>query len=63
MRVVVDNDLCERNAICTGIAPEVFELEGGEALRLLNARPGEELRARLEESVRSCPAQAISIES
>ena len=26
MRVVVDFDLCESNAICMGIAPEVFEV-------------------------------------
>ena len=25
MRVVVDYDLCESNAVCMGVAPEVFE--------------------------------------
>ena len=26
MRVVVDFDLCESNALCMGLAPEVFEV-------------------------------------
>ncbi|MBU3751438.1 MAG: ferredoxin, partial [Mycobacterium sp.] len=30
MRVVVDRDRCEGNAICVGIAPELFELDEDE---------------------------------
>ncbi|MCH9722458.1 MAG: ferredoxin, partial [Actinomycetia bacterium] len=30
MRVVVDPDRCEGNAICVGIAPEMFELDDQE---------------------------------
>ena len=26
MRIVVDFDLCESNALCMGLAPEVFEV-------------------------------------
>ena len=62
MRVVVDYNLCESNAICMGIAPEVFELGDDDVLRVLDEHPPEELRARVEQAVRSCPKQAITLE-
>jgi ferredoxin len=61
MHVNVDYDLCDSNAICMGIVPEVFEVRDDGFLYILNEDPGEDLRARLQESVRSCPTQAISI--
>ena len=61
MRVEVDYDRCESNAICMGILPEVFEVRDDGFLYILDEEPPEELRARLEEAVRSCPTQAISI--
>jgi len=61
MRVVVDFDLCESNAICMGIAPEIFEVRDDDFLYILNETPPEELRAKLEEAVQRCPKQAISI--
>ncbi len=62
MRVVVDYDLCDSNAICMGILPEVFEVRDDDFLYVLNDHPGEEYRAKLMECVRSCPTQAISVE-
>ena len=61
MRVEVDYDRCESNAICMGILPEVFEVRDDGFLYVLDEEPPEELRSRLEEAVRSCPTQAISI--
>ena len=61
MRVVVDFDLCESNAICMEVAPEVFEVREDDFLYILNETPGEELRAAVEQAVRSCPRQAISL--
>ena len=61
MRVVVDYDLCESNAICMGIAPEIFEVRDDDFLYVLNENPGEEDRAKVEECVQRCPKQAISI--
>ena len=55
MRVVVDYDLCESNAICMGIAPEVFEVRDDDFLYVLNETPGEELRAKVEESRAALP--------
>jgi ferredoxin len=62
MRVVVDFDQCESNALCMGILPEVFEVRDDDFLYVLNENPPEEMRAKLMEAVRSCPKNAISIE-
>jgi ferredoxin len=62
MRVVVDFDLCESNAVCMGIAPEVFEVRDDDFLYVLQEEPPESLRPKVEEAVRRCPKQAISIE-
>ena len=61
MRVVVDFDLCESNAVCMGIAPDIFEVHDDDFLYVLNENPPESDRARVEEAVRRCPKQAISI--
>jgi ferredoxin len=61
MKVVVDYDLCEANAVCMGIVPEVFRVEEDDTLTVLMERPPERLRAKVQEAVRLCPKQAISI--
>ena len=62
MRVVVDFDLCESNAVCMGLVPEVFEVRDDDKLYLLQENPPEELRAGVEQAVASCPMGAISLE-
>jgi ferredoxin len=62
MKVVVDFDLCESNAICMGIAPEVFEVRDDDYLYILDESPSEALRPKLEEAVKACPRAAIRLE-
>ncbi|MGH7787772.1 MAG: ferredoxin [Candidatus Binatia bacterium] len=62
MKVVVDWDLCEANAVCMKVAPEVFLLHDDDTLEIKQEEPPESLRAKVEEAVRRCPRQAISIE-
>ena len=62
MRVVVDYDRCESNAICMSLAPEVFEVRDDDNLYLLQEEPDESLRPKVEAAVRGCPKQALSIE-
>jgi ferredoxin len=62
MRVVVNFDLCESNAVCMATAPEVFEVRDDDFLYVLDEEPGEELRPKVEAAVAACPKQAISIE-
>lgn len=62
MRVVVDYDLCESNALCMAAAPEVFEVRDDDFLYVLDENPPEELRSKVELAVQRCPKQAIKIE-
>lgn len=62
MRVVLNRQLCESNALCMGVAPEVFELDDDDILHVLDEHPPEELRSKVEEAVRLCPKQALAIE-
>jgi ferredoxin len=62
MRVVVDYDLCESNALCMAAAPEVFEVRDDDFLYVLQDEPAEDLREKVEEAARRCPKQAITIE-
>ena len=61
MRVVVDDTLCESNAVCMRLAPEVFEVRDDDRLYLWTERPPETLRARVADAVRRCPKQALSL--
>ena len=48
MRVVVDYDLCESNALCMAAAPEVFEVRDDDFLYVLQEEPPEELREKVD---------------
>lgn len=62
MKIIVDYDLCEANAVCMSKAPEVFEVDDEDNLNLLMESPPESLRAKVEEAVRLCPRQALKLE-
>lgn len=61
MKVKVDRDSCEANAICAGLVPEVFEVDDEDVLHILV----DEIPGRLAESVRhavrACPKAALSL--
>ena len=61
-KVVVDFDKCESNALCMGVAPEVFEVRDDDFLYVLQEEPPDELREKCNEAARVCPKQAITIE-
>jgi len=61
VKVVVDFDKCNSNAVCQAAAPEIFEVRDDDFLYVLDENPPESMRAKLEESVQRCPKQAISI--
>jgi ferredoxin len=62
MRVVVDYDLCDSNALCMAAAPEVFEVRDDNFMYVLQEHPPEGLRAKVMEAVQRCPKQAIKLE-
>jgi ferredoxin len=61
MKVKVDFDLCESNALCEAIAPDIFELDDDDFLQILDDEVTDENRDRVERAVASCPRAAISI--
>ncbi len=62
MKIVVDYDLCEANAVCMDVCSECFRVEEDDSLTVLMENPPEELRGKVEEAVRLCPRQAITLE-
>ena len=62
MKVVVDYDLCEANALCMDACPEVFRLTDNDGLIILVEEPDESLRFKVEEAAQLCPRLAITIE-
>jgi ferredoxin len=59
MRVEVDRDRCEGNAVCVGIAPDLFDLDD-EDYAVIKADPvpdGQEDLA--EQSIAECPRAAL----
>ncbi len=62
MRVIVDWDLCESNALCMREAPEVFEVRDDDNLYVLQEEPSEDLRGKVTAAERACPKTAIRIE-
>ncbi len=62
MKVVVDYDLCEANALCMEACPEVFRVEEDDTLTVLLDEIPESLRNKVQDAERLCPRQAIRIE-
>jgi ferredoxin len=62
MKVVVDFDICQSNAVCMEVAPKVFEVRDDGYLYVLMDEPPESMRAEVEEAAERCPTGAISIE-
>ena len=60
MRVVVDRDRCEGNAVCVRIAPEVFTLDDDEyAMATADPVPVEQ-ETLAEQAIVECPRAALS---
>lgn len=62
MKINVDFDRCQSNALCMSAAPEVFEVRDDGFLYILIEEPGEEHRAKVAEAAMLCPTQAITVE-
>jgi NADPH-dependent 2,4-dienoyl-CoA reductase/sulfur reductase-like enzyme/ferredoxin len=60
MRLVVDLTRCQGYGQCAFLAPEVFRMRGGEALRD-NPEPDDSQRERVLRAAAACPVQAIRV--
>ncbi|MET4429221.1 MULTISPECIES: ferredoxin [unclassified Mycolicibacterium] len=60
MRVEVDRDRCEGNAVCVGIAPDLFDLDDEDyAVVKMDTVPPELVEAA-EQSIAECPRAALN---
>ncbi|MFV8050546.1 ferredoxin [Mycobacterium sp. 48b] len=60
-KVHVDFEICESNAVCMGIIPEVFDLDDQDYLHILQEDVTPDNEEQIREAVRQCPRQAITI--
>lgn len=60
--IKVDFDLCESNALCVAMAPQVFELDDDDYLQLKTEQTTDDNRADVERAVAACPRAAIRLE-
>ncbi len=61
MRVEVDRDLCESNAVCVGIAPDVFDLGDDDLARVLVDEVPHGRADEVREAVGLCPKIALTL--
>lgn len=59
MKVTVDPDVCEANAVCVGLAPDVFSLDDDDVLHIADIPEGREERVR--KAVDRCPRNALTL--
>jgi ferredoxin len=62
MKVSIDYDLCEANAVCAGLVPEVFEVDDDDNTNILVDEVPAQLLDQVRHAVRSCPKAAISLQ-
>jgi ferredoxin len=59
MRVEVDRDRCEGNAVCVGIAPDLFDLDDEDyAVMKVDEIPADQ-EELAEQAVAECPRAAL----
>jgi ferredoxin len=61
MKVTVDPDPCEANALCVAEAPEVFDLSHDDVVDVLLPEPPPEMESAVTDAVIACPKQALRI--
>jgi ferredoxin len=59
MYVEVDRDRCEGNAVCLGIAPEIFDLDDDDYAVVKSAPVPTDQEELAEQSIAECPRAAI----
>ena len=61
MKVTVDPDLCEANALCVAAAPEVFDLIDDDVVDILVPEPPPDMESAVADAVMACPKQALRL--
>jgi ferredoxin len=61
MKVIVDYDLCEANAKCAGLVPQVFDVDDEDNLHILVDEVPPELTEVVKKAVEACPRTALRL--
>jgi ferredoxin len=61
VRVQVDHDVCEANAVCEDLVPEVFFVNDEDVLEIKQPVPPAEFEDGVRQAVLRCPKAALSI--
>jgi ferredoxin len=61
VKITVDFDLCESNALCEALAPDNFEVDDDDFLQILDEVVTDANRDNVRRAVASCPRAAISL--
>ncbi|HEX5089268.1 MAG TPA: ferredoxin [Nocardioides sp.] len=61
MKIQVDYDLCESNALCEAMAPDVFEVDDNDDLQLRTDQTTDANLEAVKRAVAACPRAAISL--
>lgn len=62
MKLSVDYDLCESNALCVGLAPQIFDLDDDDNLLIATHEIGEADLPTVRRAVAACPRAALSLD-
>ena len=60
LRISIDHDVCVGNAMCTTIAPDVFQLNEERQSEAVN--PAGDTVEQILEAAENCPVSAITVE-
>lgn len=61
MKILVNWDRCEANAVCMRVAPDAFRVDDKDTMQVLVERPEGELLDKVKVAVRRCPKRALSL--
>ena len=62
MKLVVDFSLCDSNATCVAVAPDIFEIDENKFLVVHEDKVDESQRDVLQHAAMVCPKMAIRLE-
>jgi ferredoxin len=62
VKVHVDPDACEANAVCAGLVPEIFDVDDEDILHIKVDEVPANLADSVRHAVRSCPKAALSLQ-
>jgi ferredoxin len=61
MKIKVDFDLCESNALCEALAPTHFQIDDDDFLQIIDENVSTEDLGAVQQAVAACPKSAISL--